>query len=140
MSACLFIQLLMSAITIAFILFSIESHDQAFNVTFLLPLVAVIVVLITLFMYCKLSENITCDLYAIGDIFYESAWYRLTVKQQQMFVLPVQRAQSKFRLTGLGIFECSLETYLTVSVEYKSFHMYFPFLLISIFSRLFSCR
>lgn len=66
------------------------------------------------FSYFYLSERITADLLEIGDIFYDSLWYRLPAKQQRLLVLPIERAQRVFRLNGLGLFDCSLATFLTV--------------------------
>lgn len=63
------------------------------------------------FTYFFMSEWITSDLMQIGDHFYNSAWYQLPTKQQTLLVLPIQRAQRELRLSGLGLFDCSLEVF-----------------------------
>lgn len=64
---------------------------------------------------CVFSEVITHDLCTIADIFYGYAWYRLPVKQQKLFILPIQRANKALRLTGLGLVDCSLRVFASVS-------------------------
>lgn len=67
------------------------------------------------FSYFYLSECITTDLMAIGDAFYNSMWYdRFTSMQQKRLVLAIQRAQHQVRLTGLGLFDCSLPVFSAV--------------------------
>lgn len=69
------------------------------------------------FSHFYLSERLTDDLVSIGDIFYNSPWYRLLpAKQQKLLVLPIQQAQREFRLKGLGIFICSLAAFSTVTM------------------------
>lgn len=61
------------------------------------------------------AERITSDLLSIGDHFYNSAWFQLPVKQQKLLVLPIQQAQRERRLKGLGLFDCSLALFSSVS-------------------------
>lgn len=114
LSATLFFQLLFCTINIAIFLLAIESDDQIFSVTSLVSFIALSTVLVSIFIYCKLSENITGDLNDIGDVFYESAWYRMPLDQQKMFLRPIERAQKGIRLMGFGMVECSLAMFLSV--------------------------
>lgn len=66
------------------------------------------------FLYFYLADWLTTDLLDIGDIFYESVWYQLPAQQQKLLGLPIQRAQRVMRLTGLGLFECSLPVFAGV--------------------------
>lgn len=112
MSPILFPQLFICAIDIAILLIAIDSH--VFSITSAMLAVGLFNILIPLFIYCKLSENITFDLFRSGDLFFECAWYHLPIKQQHLFIVPIQRAQRGFRLMGLGIIECSLSMFLSV--------------------------
>lgn len=123
MSANFFFQLLTCAVSTAIFLVGLESNNNTVNVTSVISFVAITIALFGLFIYCKLSENITCDLYAICDMFYESTWYRLPVDQQKWFIWPIQRGQKTIRLTGLGFIDCSLATFLSVNVQSGSFFL-----------------
>lgn len=68
------------------------------------------------FAYHALSEWITSDLFEIGDIFFNSPWQQLPPKHQKLLVLSIQRAQRELRLSGLGLFNCSLAVFGTVNV------------------------
>lgn len=115
MTIGLFFQLLICAISLAVYLVAIASNAAA-TITFAVILVGISVTLISTYMYCYLSERVTTTLEVIGDAFYEFTWYRLPPKQQSLFLLPIQRTQIYFRLTGLGIVDCSLGVFLSVSI------------------------
>lgn len=66
-----------------------------------------------------MSEMVTGALEDIGDLFYDVAWYRLPPKQQIRVGLSIQRAQKNFRMTGLGLVECSLRVYATASDRFS---------------------
>lgn len=85
--------------------FSYEALNAALNS---------MLVLMIMFTYCYLSECMTSDLVSIGDIFYNLQWYRLRVNQQKLIALPIQQAQSTYRLKGLGLFDCSLAVFSSV--------------------------
>lgn len=63
-----------------------------------------------------LAEWITSDLLSIGELFYNSAWYRLSVHEQTRLVLSIQRAHRELRLNGLGLFACSLPVFSSVKL------------------------
>lgn len=119
MSPILFIQLLLSAINLA-ILFVALTSMNVLSLSFAATSSAMSNVLLSTFIFCMLSENITLDLYDIGDIFYECAWYRLSVKDQQLIIYPIQRSQKAFRLMGLSIIECSLRFFTSVKATFSN--------------------
>lgn len=127
MSTIFFYQLLLCAVIVALYL-SMMASSNLFSFNIIVCLAAMSTVLLPTFFYCKLSESVTFDLELIGDTFYECSWYYLHPKQQQMFVLPIQRAQNCFRMTGLGIVECSLNAFSFVSLYYD-FHCIFHWLI-----------
>lgn len=71
-------------------------------------------------VYFYLSEWITGDLLDIGEIFYNSSWYRLSPKQQILIKLPIQRAQRELRLSAFGLFGCSLPVFASVLSIFES--------------------
>lgn len=114
MSAALFCQLLFSAAELA-MLFFVLNETNASSITNSVAIIAVSVVLMPSFVVCLLSEKVTGRLQAIGDGFCECAWYRLSAEQQQLFLLPIKRAQKECRLNGLGIVDCSLAVFASVN-------------------------
>lgn len=55
------------------------------------------------------------NLFEVGDIFYNSLWYKLPSQEQKLLILPIQRSQKLFRLNGFGIVDCSLEVFSSVN-------------------------
>lgn len=48
---------------------------------------------------------------------YNLLWYHLAHPEQFIVQTIIRRSQDPFELKGLGVFVCSLETYLTVDFE-----------------------
>lgn len=114
MSVGLFFQLLICAVSLAVYMMGMET-SQVFGLTFFISISGIINNLTATYIYCMLSENATLDLGKIGNIFFNCAWYQLPVKQQKLFVMPIQRGQIEFRMTGLGLVKCSLRVFTAVS-------------------------
>lgn len=106
-------------ICIACNLFVLELNDSL-NMDIAVALVDLAVVLGLTFAYFYLSEWISAYLLEIGDVFYDSLWYRWSLQQQRLLVLPIQRSQREFRLKSLGLFDCSLAFFASVSIFHKS--------------------
>lgn len=51
---------------------------------------------------------------SVGDIIYDLYWYLLPSNGQVIVQTIIQRSQVPFELKGMGVFVCSLETYITV--------------------------
>lgn len=100
-------------VSIAFNLFVFESNDK-FNMEMVTASVDLSFMLGLTFVYFYFSERITADLSEVGEIFYNSPWYQLPVKQQKLMTLPIQRAQRVFRLQCLGLCDCSLAVFASV--------------------------
>lgn len=122
MSIALFLLLLMYAITIAVFMFGTVSADPC-SLRFFGSLVGVVNLVLQLTAYCNQSENVTSDLSATGDLFYHSLWYRLPIKLQKLYIIPIQLSQKEFRLTGLGMIECSLRIVATVQFLFLYLHL-----------------
>lgn len=125
MSPLLFFLLLSYSIIIAVFLFNVEALDELNFVVFGI-LTALSQLVMQLVIYSRLSEYITEDLSATGDLFYESPWYRLSPKQQKLYILPILRSQREFRLMGLGIIECSLRICAAVIFSASILKMFQP--------------
>ena len=54
------------------------------------------------------------DAISIDSIIYHSLWYEMPRVEQVYVELIMQRSQKPFEIKGLGVFVCSLETYLRV--------------------------
>lgn len=116
MSSVLFFQLVLSAVNAACTLVVFDSSDKMDYGVFV-ALVGIITISLPTALHCNLSEQATSDMEGIGDAFSQCPWYYLPVKQQQMFILPILRSQRSYRMTGLGMFECSLATFLSVNIS-----------------------
>lgn len=123
MSIGLFFQLLVCATSLAVYMVAIASN-LTLTVNFFIMLIGLSVTISSTSVYCYLSENISTSLEMIGDIFFDFAWYRLTPKHQILIQLPIRRSQNNFRLTGLGIVECSLGVLLKARFSFL-FHVHY---------------
>lgn len=125
MGVIVFTMTIICTLVVAMNLFAIELIDAVTTET-MNAVLNTFFVLLLVFMYCSLSEYMTSDLSEIGDIFYNSVWYRLPVKEQCLMLQPIERAQRVFRLKGLGLFDCSLDVFTTVKILVLSiFSSYF---------------
>lgn len=113
MSAMLFLQMVLSAIEMASFLSAVDETKGISPSNNIAVLRALTVVMPT-FHFCMQSDNITGHLEMVGDDFYGCSWRRFSVRQQMLILLSVQRAQKQFRINGLGIVDCSLETFSVV--------------------------
>lgn len=114
----LFFQLLVCATSLAIYMIAIASNPTP-TMNFFIMLIGLSLTISSASVFCYFSENLTTSLEVIGDVFYDFAWYRLPSRQQGLIKLPIQRAQINFRLTGLGIIECSLGVLLKVSIFFS---------------------
>lgn len=68
------------------------------------------------FILCYIITTSTTNTLTVGDIMYGLHWYRLSHIEQFLVQTMIQRSQNQFEIKGLGVFVCSLETYLRVRV------------------------
>lgn len=107
----LFSDLLTCALVIAFNLLLLASIDYI-DLQIVSSLLNVSTVVLMTFVFCYLSENISESLSGIDNAFYESSWYFLHVQHQKSIIMAI--ARRGFRLDGLGLIYCSLETFARV--------------------------
>lgn len=67
------------------------------------------------YMLCFFITTATLNAMSIGDRMFDLHWYQLRRSEQFIVQIMIQRAQRPFELKGLGVFVCSLETYLKVN-------------------------
>lgn len=109
----LFSLTMISAITIALNLLAFEIND-VISLEMMTAFFDLFIVLNLTFAHYYLSERLTANLLEIGDIFYNSAWLKLPVKQQRLLVISLERGHCVFRLRGLRLFDCSLANFAMV--------------------------
>lgn len=109
MKNVLFFQLLICVINIAFGLFSLDQTLNEFNSTMGHSIISIFCILSLALIYFYYGDRVTADLFKIGDIFYNSLWYKIPAQKQKLLIFPIRRAQQEFRLKGFEIFICSLE-------------------------------
>lgn len=86
------------------------------------------------FILSYFITTLTTNGHLIGDIAYDSLWYQLPNNEQFIVQMIIRRAQKPFTLNALGVFSCSLETFLTViyseyTAKLKRIFLYLIFLL-----------
>lgn len=113
MEVVLFVSTIVCTIVLALNLYVLES-TESINIEILVALPHTALTVGVTFGYFYLSEVITSNLLDVGDFFYDSSWYRLPANRQRLLMLPIQRAQSEFRLRGLGIVDASLPVFASV--------------------------
>lgn len=58
---------------------------------------------------------LTTSAHHVGNIVYDSLWYEMPKQEQFMVQMVMRHAQRPFELRGMGVFVCSLQTFLTVN-------------------------
>lgn len=66
------------------------------------------------FVFCFLSEKITTKSLECAIIAYNATWYEMSIIDQKAIILIIMRSQKEYRITGLGLVNCSLEVFLKV--------------------------
>lgn len=72
--------------------------------------------LIANYVLCYFLSNLTIDVMSIVDRVFDVYWYQLARKEQFIALTIIRRSQNPFVLKGLGVFDCSLSTFLTVNM------------------------
>lgn len=67
------------------------------------------------YVLCYYITMIMINAVAVSDTAYESQWYRMTRADQVIVEMIIRRAQRPYEIKGLGVFVCSLETYIRVN-------------------------
>lgn len=66
------------------------------------------------YVVCNHITAITLNAEFIGDIAYNMPWYQLPRSEQMIIEMIIRRSQQPCEIKGLGLFVCSLETFLGV--------------------------
>lgn len=64
---------------------------------------------------CYFVTTSAINAISISDRVYDLRWYQLSRTEQYFVQMIIQRAQKPFELKGLGVFVCSLQTFLKVN-------------------------
>lgn len=103
---------------VLFLTLNFFSFDQSTGIDFglIVNLVGLSVYLTLGYTYCYFSEAITTKSFGIGADTYDLLWNEMTMQQQKATMLIIGKSQQEFRLTGLGLVDCSMETFLSVLI------------------------
>lgn len=115
MSAPFFFEILVSILILANVLLAI---DQAGGIdsSFWIVLNASSVFFIVSYAYCHLSEKITSMPSDNADILYCGEWYKIpNLTDRKAVAMVIMRSQRGYRISGLGMVDCSLEVFLKVN-------------------------
>lgn len=63
---------------------------------------------------CKYGSNLTICFLKMGNIAYSALWYRFPLSERHSVRMIIRRAHTEFNLTGYGLFNCSMDTFLAV--------------------------
>lgn len=116
MSVVIFGVLLNCLLSLALILFSVDQSD-AIDFTIIFNLECLLTIIIICYIYSYFSETITINSFKIGEDVYDSLWYVMPMKQQKAMILIIAQSQKEFRLSALGMVDCSLEIFLAVIIN-----------------------
>lgn len=116
MNGVIFYQFVSCVAFIAFSLFAVDRNVGSFDFDTIFCVLTLAAALSSTFIYCYYADKITRNLIEIGDIFYHTNWYGLPLKAQKLLVFSIQIAQKPFLFSGYGIFDCSLEIFVSVRI------------------------
>lgn len=67
------------------------------------------------YVMCYFISSMAAKAVSIGGIAYNSPWYQMSRNEQFMVEMIIRRSQRPYEIKGMGVFVCSLETYLKVN-------------------------
>lgn len=73
--------------------------------------------LVNNFVLCYFVNTLTQNAIEIGHIAYSAVWYQFPKHEQYFIKMISYRAQVPFEIKGLGVFACSLDTYVAVALQ-----------------------
>lgn len=95
-----------------------EGRFDIFDVTMIISITLLVLHLSIVFILCFYGEKLTTQSFQVMDIIYSDLlWYKLPAQQQRVLTMSIRQAQKVYRLKGYGIFECSMELFLKVTVK-----------------------
>lgn len=116
LNGVLFYQMLCCVILIALSLTALERNADDFTYDFVISVSSLVAAFVSTFIYCMFADSLTTSLSRFGDIFYNSLWYEMPIKERALLILTIQRSQKLFRLNGYRFYDCSLESFATVNL------------------------
>lgn len=87
--------------------------DPGFTVS--VPLNSMLTQIIYIYFFCRYADNATHRSLKVTDIVYTSNWYQFPIEYQRFIQIWIQRSQKTYIFDGLGLFACSLPTFMAVS-------------------------
>lgn len=69
------------------------------------------------FLFCKSATMATHAISNVGNTVYNSSWYRYPPNKRRYLIPIMARSQKMVYLTGMGLVQCWLETYLKVNFK-----------------------
>lgn len=84
-------------------------------ILFIYSILAVLCAVVWTFLYCYFATHATDRLTKIGNNIYESSWYEFPINIQKYLILIIIRSQNPIYFTGLGLLNCTLESFGKVS-------------------------
>lgn len=114
MSVIIFNVLLSCVLFFVLILLALDRFSTT-DLNLLINMNCLVAYLVICYVNCHFSESITTKSFEIGDIIYNNLlWYEMSIKERKVVTLIIQQSQKEFRLTGLGLVDCSLARFLAV--------------------------
>lgn len=124
MSRCLFLHLLGVVWIVAVALFSFHRSNES-SISQLLNLQNIILQIVLCFINCYLSDKVSEHSLKIGDELYHINWPRMNTPEKKVVIFMISRGQKEFRVTCLGMFDCSLITFSRVRSTQRSIILVF---------------
>lgn len=119
LSGSFFFQMTVCAAFIAIVLSSIDENVRQITFEMVINIFCLLLELQLNFFSCAYATSVTTHANEIGEIVYNSEWYRLSIEQQKMAQFIIYRTEEPFYMKGYKIFTCSMETFQAVNSSHR---------------------
>lgn len=72
-----------------------------------------------IYLFCYHSSLVSHRMGQVAHFSYSTTWYNFPIKTQKQILLMIQRSNVRFVYTGLGIFQCDLQTLSMVKASHQ---------------------
>ncbi|XP_031619126.1 uncharacterized protein LOC116338167 isoform X2 [Contarinia nasturtii] len=122
-SSFLFIQVIFDILFLAAAALQVYVSVKNPSLNMLTPFIGIVNGLANLLVYCYIAYRASDNYVRIGDLLYQSVWYKLPTKYRKYFVLMIQDSQTPQLYHGFGIIKIDMGTFATVLRTVYSYFM-----------------
>lgn len=124
-SGMIFSQLLIFVLCVVLSIGSFEYTFQTLSFKSMACINVSVLQFLSIYGLCHFSTKLTTKSTGMGDEVYNSPWYSLPLKQQNMIGPMIRQGYVPFVLNGFKIFPCSKETFIKMMRTSFSYYVVF---------------